>query len=240
MTKGRPFSIYCIILFLYTEARKNNHILLQRGMYLSQKWSTAPFLSAGTQGGEALRVMRIVWHRRTCIRNLQSSHRRCPIWEPATHSHNGERNESACNSHFAGNCKKRKKTQPMGNWLRGNWNILKTAGFILFFSKKLPLLLPNSRKRQGKWASSWGNRPKMVGQHCKTASQNCVVKLPIFDDTAKKKPATSFLSQAYGAPEGIRTPGTWRRRTTTQRVIWWYAALFCWFCTALPHLSQAI
>ena len=25
------------------EARKNNHILLQRGMYLSQKWSTAPF-----------------------------------------------------------------------------------------------------------------------------------------------------------------------------------------------------
>lgn len=43
MTKGRPFSIYCIILFLCTEARKNNHILLQRGMYLSQKWSTAPF-----------------------------------------------------------------------------------------------------------------------------------------------------------------------------------------------------
>ena len=94
-------------------------------------------------------------------------------------------------------------------------NILKTAGFILFFSKKLPLLLPNSRKRQGRWASSWGNRPKMVGQHCKIASQNCVVKLPIFDDTVKKKPATSFLSQAYGAPEGIRTPGTWRRRTMT-------------------------
>ena len=43
MTKGRPFSIYCIILFLYAEVRKKNHILLQRGMYLSQKWSTAPF-----------------------------------------------------------------------------------------------------------------------------------------------------------------------------------------------------
>lgn len=43
MTKGRPFLIYCIILFLCTEARKNNHILLQSGMYLSQKWSTAPF-----------------------------------------------------------------------------------------------------------------------------------------------------------------------------------------------------
>ncbi|WP_294724172.1 hypothetical protein, partial [uncultured Gemmiger sp.] len=60
MTKGRPFSIYCIILFLCTEARKNDHILLQRGMCLSQKWSTAPFLPAGTQGSEALRVMRIV------------------------------------------------------------------------------------------------------------------------------------------------------------------------------------
>ena len=43
MTKGRPFSIYCIILFLCAEMRENNHILLQRGMYLSQKWSTAPF-----------------------------------------------------------------------------------------------------------------------------------------------------------------------------------------------------
>ena len=32
-------------------------------------------------------------------------------------------------------------------------NILKTAGFILFFSKKLPSPLPNSRKRQKKWAS---------------------------------------------------------------------------------------
>ena len=114
--------------------------------------------------------------------------------------------------------KNEKTPQPTGNWLRGNWNILKTAGFILFFSKKLPLLLPNSRKRQGKWASSWGNRPKMVGQHCKTASQNCVVKLPIFDDTAKKKPATSFLSQAYGATGRIRTSGLPGRRTTTRHI----------------------
>ena len=136
--------------------------------------------------------------------------------------------------------KNEKNPQAMGNWLRGNWNILKTAGFILFFSKKLPLLLPNSRKRQGKWASSWGNRPKMVWQHCKTASQNCVVKLPIFDDTAKKKPVTSFLSQAYGATGRIRTSGLPGRRTTTRRVIWWYTAIFCWFCTATAHLSQTI
>ena len=118
-------------------------------------------------------------------------------------------------------------------------NILKTAGFILFFSKKLPLLLPNSRKRQGRWASSWGNRPKMVGQHCKIASQNCVVKLPIFDDTVKKKPATSFLSHAYGAPEGIRTPGTWRRRTTTG---WYRLTMKCelyWFCTFAAKTRKA-
>ena len=45
MTKGRPFSIYCIILFLDAEARKNNHILLQRGMYLSQKWRQISLLA---------------------------------------------------------------------------------------------------------------------------------------------------------------------------------------------------
>ena len=45
MTKGRPFSIFCIILFLYAEARKDNHILLQRGMYLSQKWRQISLLA---------------------------------------------------------------------------------------------------------------------------------------------------------------------------------------------------
>ena len=240
MTKGRPFSIYCIILFLCTEARKNNHILLQRGMYLSQKWSTAPFCPPVHRAARpyglcvlydtAARVPEICSLRIEDVRFENPPHirimgngmkvRAVPIL-PAT-------------------AKNGKTPQPMGNWLRGNWNILKTAGFILFFSKKLPLLLPNSRKRQGKWASSWGNRPKMVWQHCKTASQNCVVKLPIFDDTAKKKPATSFLSQAYGATGRIRTSGLPGRRTTTRRVIWWYTAIFCWFCTATAHLSQTI
>ena len=99
-------------------------------------------LPAGTQGGEVLRVMRIVWHRRTCIKNLQSLHRRCPIWEPATHSHNGERNESACSSHFAGNCK---KPQPMGNWLRGNGKHSENSG------KKLKIPLKNCKTgRQGR------------------------------------------------------------------------------------------
>ena len=112
-----------------------------------------------------------------------------------------------------------KTPQPMGNWLRGNGKHSENSRIYSVFLKKLPLLLPNSRKRQGKWASSWGNRPKMVGQHCKTASQNCVVKLPIFDDTAKKKPAASFLPQAYGATGRIRTSGLPGRRTTTRSTI---------------------
>ena len=178
MTKGRPFSIYCIILFLCTEARKKNHILLQRGVYLSQKWSTAPFLSTGTQGGEALRVMRIVWHRRTCIRNLQSSHRRCPIWEPATHSHYGERNESAGSSHFAGNCKKTKK-------LRSQWEIgcgeietfWKQQDLFCFSQKNCPFScqIPESGRESGhqvgetalKWLDNTVKpRPKIVWWNC--------------------------------------------------------------------------
>ena len=89
--------------------------------------------------------------------------------------------------------KSKKSPQPTGNWLRGIENILKTAGFILFFSKKLPPPLPNSRKRQEKWASSWENRPKMVGQHCKTVSKNQLAKLPFFDDTTKKKACDIFF-----------------------------------------------
>jgi hypothetical protein len=62
----------------------------------------------------------------------------------------------------------------------------KQQDLFCFFSKKLPLPLPNSRKRQEKWALNWENRPKMVGQHCKTVSKNQLAKSPIFDDTAKK------------------------------------------------------
>ena len=188
MTKGRHFSIYCIILFLCTEARKNNHILLQRGVYLSQKWSIAPFLSAGTQGGEALRVMRIVWHRRTCIRNLQSSHRRCPIWEPATHSHNGERNESACSSHFVGNCKKRKNPAANGKLATGNWKHSENS------RKKLKIPLKNCKTgRQGRGNAHQTaqqkkpNRLKMVGHLYKTHLENRSSTSLILCDATKKK-----------------------------------------------------
>ena len=72
-------------------------------------------------------------------------------------------------------------------------NILKAAEIILLFLKKIALPLPNSGKRQKKWASGWANRPKMVGQHCKTVFKNWLAKSPIFDDTAKKKDCDIFF-----------------------------------------------
>ena len=67
----------------------------------------------------------------------------------------------------------------------------KQQDLFCFSQKNAPL--PNSRKRQEKWALSWENRPKMVGQHCKTVSKNQLAKSPIFDDTAKKKACDIFF-----------------------------------------------
>lgn len=193
MTKGRPFSIYCIILFLCTEARKNNHILLQRGMYLSQKWSTAPFLPAGTQGSEALRVMRIVWHRRTCIKNLQSSHRRCPIWEPATHSHNGERNESACSSHFAGNCKKRKNSAANGKLAAGKWKTFwKQQEKVENSTEKLQNGAAEAGKLTPSRPTKKPNRLKMVGHLYKTHLENRSSTSLVLCDTTKTRACDIF------------------------------------------------
>lgn len=142
MTKGRPFSIYCIILFLCAEARENNHILLQRGMYLSQKWSTAPFCPPVHRAARpyglcvlydtAARVSEIC---SLCIEDVR--------FENPPHIRiMGERNESACSSHFVGNCK---KTQPMGNWLRGNGKHSENS------RKKLKIPLKNCKTgRQGR------------------------------------------------------------------------------------------
>ena len=69
----------------------------------------------------------------------------------------------------------------------------KQQDLFCFFSKKLPPPLPNSGKRQEKWASSWENRTKMVGQHCKTVFKNRLAKSPIFDATTKKKDCDIFF-----------------------------------------------
>ena len=72
-------------------------------------------------------------------------------------------------------------------------NILKTAGFILFFLKKITPSPAKFQKSAEKWASRWANRPKMVGQHCKTVSKNKLAKSSIFDDTANKKACDIFF-----------------------------------------------
>ena len=76
-------------------------------------------------------------------------------------------------------------------------NILKTAGFILFFLKKIAPSPAKFQKSAEKWASRWANRPKMVGQHCKTVSKNWLAKSPIFDDTAKKKACDIFFVTGF-------------------------------------------
>ena len=72
-------------------------------------------------------------------------------------------------------------------------NILKTAGFILFFLKKIAPSPAKFQKSAEKWESRWANRPKMVGQHCKTVSKNWLAKSLIFDATTKKKDCDIFF-----------------------------------------------
>ena len=72
-------------------------------------------------------------------------------------------------------------------------NILKTAGFILFFLKKIAPSPAKFQKSAEKWESRWANRPEMIGQHCKTASKNRLAKSPFFDGTAKKKACDIFF-----------------------------------------------
>ena len=93
------------------------------------------------------------------------------------------------------NCRKNQKI-PAANGklatgkLKTFW---KQQDLFCFFSKKLPSPLPNSGKRQKKWASRWANRPKTVGQHCKAVSKNRLAKSTIFDDTTKKKACDIFF-----------------------------------------------
>ena len=74
----------------------------------------------------------------------------------------------------------------MGNWRRGNWKPSESSRNYSVFSQKI---VPSPAEFQ-KAAEIVGirveNRPKMVGQHCKTVSKNWLAKSPIFDDTAKK------------------------------------------------------
>ena len=102
--------------------------------------------------------------------------------------------------------KAKKSPQPTGNWLRGNWKHSENSRIYSVFSQKncpLPCQIPeNGRKsghQVGKTALKWLDntvkpRPKIGwrNRHFLTVQQ-------------RKKPVTSFLSQAYGADEGIWT-----------------------------------
>ena len=72
-------------------------------------------------------------------------------------------------------------------------NILKTAGFILFFLKKIAHSPAKFQKVAEKVGFRVANRPKMVGQHCKTVFKNRLAKSPIFDATTKKKDCDIFF-----------------------------------------------
>ena len=72
-------------------------------------------------------------------------------------------------------------------------NILKIAGFILFFLKKIASSPAKFQKVAEKVGIKVGKPPKMVGQHCKTVFKNWLAKLPIFDDTASKKDCGIFF-----------------------------------------------
>ena len=72
-------------------------------------------------------------------------------------------------------------------------NILKTAGFILFFLKKIAHSPAKFQKVAEKVGIKVGKPPKMVGQHCKTVFKNRLAKSPIFDATTKKKDCDIFF-----------------------------------------------
>ena len=82
-------------------------------------------------------------------------------------------------------------------------NILKTAGFILFFLKKLPPPLPNSRNRQKSGHQGGQTAPKWLDNTVKPCPKIGWRNRHFSTIQQRNKPVTSFLSQAYGRSDGI-------------------------------------
>ena len=136
--------------------------------------------------------------------------------------------------------KNEKTPQPMGNWLRGNGKHSENS------RKKLKIPLKNCktgrRRRENshqaaqqkspidlKWLDISIKRTLKIGHRLRWF---CAIQ-------QRKEPVTFFMSQALGAPEGIRTPGIWRRRTTTGRYRLALKRKFCWFCTVEPETRKS-
>ena len=136
---------------------------------------------------------------------------------------------------FCQQLQKTKKSRPMGNWLREIENILKTAGFILFFLKKIAPSPAKFQKSAEKWASRWANRPKMVGQHCKTVSKNWLSKSPTFNDTTKKKDCDIFFITVFCLSVIKEIPCFESEKSTVPRI---FIAFF--LCGSMQHPFQIL
>ena len=75
-----------------------------------------------------------------------------------------------------------------------------------FFAEKLQNRAAGEGKLAPKRPTKKPNRFKTVGHLYKTHLENRSSTSLILCDTTKKKPVTFFMSQAFGAPEGTRTP----------------------------------
>ena len=76
-------------------------------------------------------------------------------------------------------------------------NILKIAGFILFFLKKIAPPLPQFRILREDEAIKMSNSLKAAGHLYKKQLENWLSKPPIFNDTAKKKACDIFFVTGF-------------------------------------------
>ena len=90
----------------------------------------------------------------------------------------------------------------------------KQQDLFCFFSKKLPPPLPNSRNRQKSGHQGGQIAPKWLDNTVKPCPKISWRNCQFSTIQQRKKPVTSFLSQAYGGSWWIRTTEALRSRFT--------------------------
>ena len=105
------------------------------------------------------------------------------------------------------NCRKNQKIPAANRKLaaRKLKTFWKQQDLFCFFSKKLPSPLPNSRNRQKSGHQGGQTAPKWLDNTVKPCPKISWRNRRFSTIQQRKKPVTSFLSQAYGADEGIWT-----------------------------------
>ena len=162
--------------------------MLQRGMYLSQKWSTAPFCPPVHRAARpyGLCVLYDTAARVSEICNLRIEDVR---FENPPHIRiMGKGMKVRAVPILSATAKNEKTPQPMGNWLRGNGKHSENS------RKKLKIPLKNCKTgRQGRGNAHQTaqqkrpNRLKMVGHLYKTHLENRSSTSLILCDATKKK-----------------------------------------------------